>query len=89
MRAHRHEMIFSISETTIASNFKFCHNVAHDSLCISTGNMSQSTSGRQQIAQTCQLWLMFGLRILDNGSIDFNRLYNFGKGDSRTSSFVA
>ena len=36
---HCHETIFgNISETTKASNFKIYHNVAHESLYISTGN---------------------------------------------------
>ena len=38
-RRRRHDMIFLyISESTRASDFKFCRNVAADSLYISTGN---------------------------------------------------
>ena len=47
---------------------------------------SKSTSGRQQIAWTCQCGVMFGSRFLGNGSIDFENGYSFGRGNSRASS---
>ena len=31
----------------------------------------------------CKFWVMFGSRFLDNSSTDSERVYSFGKGDSR------
>ena len=60
---------FNISETVRATNFNIDHDVVLDSLYILTGNDLVSASGQQQIAQTCQFVVMFGLRFSDNGSI--------------------
>ena len=49
---------------------------------------SQSTSGLQQIAQTCQFVVMFGSQFLDNGSSDFKKVYSFVKGYPSTSFWV-
>ena len=46
---------------------------------------SLSTSGRQQIARTCKLWVIFGSRFLDNGSTDSEKVYSFGNCRSRAS----
>ena len=33
--------------------------------------------------KTCEFWVMFGWRFLDNGSTDSEKVYSFGNCDSR------
>ena len=77
----------NISDTTRASYFKIYRNVARDSSYIRTGNYVV-TSDRQLIAQTCQFLVILGPTFLDNGSIDFEKVYTFFNGDS-SASFVS
>ena len=67
-------------ETTRASNFKIYQNVALDSRYILTGNDVIIYLRQQQIAQMCSFLVMFGSRLLDNGSIDFKKVHSFGMG---------
>ena len=48
--------------------------------------ISQSTSGRQQIAQTCELLVIFGSILLVNGSTDFEKVYCFVNNGLNVSS---
>ena len=49
---------------------------------------SQSISRRQQIAQMCQFWVMFGSQFLDNGLTDFETVPCFINNGSTSSLAV-
>ena len=80
--------MFCISEITSASNSNIYHNVAHDSLYISTRNdvtiCFLSAANRTNVSLLGHV----RSRFLDNGSIDFKKVYSFGKGDSSTSTLL-
>ena len=88
VRLRRHEMSFgNISETVRDSNFKIYRNVSLFSLCSLTGNdviiCFRSAANRINVfILPWWSWVVFGSRCLDNGSIDFKKVYSLGTSDS-------
>ena len=82
----RHKMIFWISRKLrkIATS-KFTTMYPRTVLTVPQEMTSQSTSGRQQIVQTCKCGVMFGSRFLDKSSTDSEKVHSFGTSDSRAS----
>ena len=78
-------IIFNISETTRASNFKMYRNVSLDSLYISTGN--DVTIYFRQAANHTNVSVLGHVRvaILDNDSTDFEKVYCFENNGSSAS----
>ena len=70
-------MFGNILETIRGCSLKIDHNVAHNSLYISTRN-DVAVYFRSAANRTDVLFLvMFGSRFLDNGSTDFENVYCF------------
>ena len=83
-RRHPRSREMIISEITRASNFKIYRHIALNSLYISTENHAiiyfWSAANRM-----CSFLVVFVSRFLDNASTDFEKVYNFGTGDSSDS----
>ena len=82
----RREMIFLIIRKLLELTTSRCTTMYPSTAFTLRPEMtSQSTSDREQVAQTCSFWVMFGCRFLDIRSTDSENVYSFGYCDSSSS----